>query len=297
MDGCGPANYRSQFGGAKFSRIRWLDPGTRCANFLTSTYDCRSSEIAAWSMIEGTDSDADDLCVCECKLEVSTDVNDLVLCNAKRFAAAMNDGSVRVVAYDEGVIEPVTVYSNLHAECSCNALCFNGDRVISGGQGGTLGLASVRSIETIGEQIFVSAHLDGQICLWDLRKETAPLAKPTFSWRVTEYFQGATAIGFGTEEGGIGFLDTRQSSYILNTIAMPFPVGTIWEVICFSFADFDGQSRTNVWLSRSVRSGNAFVTILINGFASVNTFDVSAKGILACSDNQMITYIDKNYLA
>ncbi|VDN33878.1 unnamed protein product, partial [Gongylonema pulchrum] len=172
-----------------------------------------------------TDSDADDLCVCECKLEVSTDVNDLVLCDAKRFAAAMNDGSVRVVAYDEGVIEPVTVYSNLHAECSCNALCFNGGR----------GLASVRSIETIGEQIFVSAHLDGQICLWDLRKETAPLAKPTFSWRVTEYFQGATAvtahpaernlIGFGTEEGGIGFLDTRQSSYILNTIAMPFPVG------------------------------------------------------------------------
>lgn len=50
----------------------------------------------------------------------------------------MNDGSVRLLEYDEGVIKPIRKYTNLHDDCSCNALCYNNDRIICGGDGGSL---------------------------------------------------------------------------------------------------------------------------------------------------------------
>lgn len=53
MDTDGLSSYRSQFGSAKFSRVRWLDLGGQQKKFLTSTYDSRNKEIAAWSFVEG----------------------------------------------------------------------------------------------------------------------------------------------------------------------------------------------------------------------------------------------------
>uniref|UniRef100_A0A0R3RSX5 WD_REPEATS_REGION domain-containing protein n=1 Tax=Elaeophora elaphi TaxID=1147741 RepID=A0A0R3RSX5_9BILA len=348
MDIDGPSSYRSQFGAAKFSRVRWLDLGGQQKKFLTSTYDSRNKEIAAWSFVEDAEL-TDDLFSCECRLIVNTDVNDLLLYNGTKFAAAMNDGSVRLLEYDAGVIKPIRTYTNMHNDCSCNALCYNNDKIISGGGGGSLisidlegnfrevvylSMASIRSLASVARDIFVSAHLDGQICLWDLRVE-AKSSRPVFSCRVTDCFQGTTSlaahpaepnvIGFGTEDGGIGFLDTRQSNYLLNAIAVSFPVGTVWEVafhpvypsnfycatgkgyllhlnakgsaLSNSISNLNSQSRANVWLSPSVRSGNANVTALIDCLTSVNTFNVSTNGIIACADNQMITYIDRKYLA
>ncbi|VDK62857.1 unnamed protein product [Onchocerca ochengi] len=348
MDTDGISSYHSQFGAAKFSRVRWLDLGGKQVKFLTSTYDSRNKQIAAWSLIEDVEL-TDDIFSCECKLMVDTDVNDLLLYDGTRFAAAMNDGSVRLLEYDEGVIKPMRKYTVMHDGCSCNALCYNNDKIICGGEGGTfvcidlegnskevisLSMASIRSLASVARDIFVSAHLDGQICLWDLREETESFSRPVFSCRVTDCFQGTTSlaahpaepnlVGFGTEDGGIGFLDTRRSSYLLNAVAVSFPVGTIWEVafhpvypsnfycatgkghllhlstkgcgLSNSISNFNGQSRANAWLSPSVRSGNTNVTALIDCLSSVNTFSVSTNGIIACSDNQMITYIDKKYL-
>lgn len=47
------ASYCCQFGAAKFSRVRWLDPTGRKTNILTSSYDSRNNEIVSWSMSEG----------------------------------------------------------------------------------------------------------------------------------------------------------------------------------------------------------------------------------------------------
>ncbi|EFO27336.1 hypothetical protein LOAG_01143 [Loa loa] len=349
MDTDGLSCYRSQFGGAKFSRVRWLDFGGQQKKFLTSTYDSRNKEIAAWSLVEDAEL-TDDLFSCECRLMVDTDVNDLLLYNGMRFAAAMNDGSVKLLEYDEGVIKPMRKYIDMHYGCPCNALCYNNGKIICGGEGGSLigidlegnskkvvslSMASIRSLASVARDIFVSAHLDGQICLWDLREEAGSSFRPVFSCRVTDCFQGTTAlavhpaepnlVGFGTEDGGIGFLDTRRSSYLLNAVAVSFPVGTVWEMafhpvypsnfycatgkghllhlnvkgsgLSNSISNFNSQSRANAWLSPSVRSGNANVTTLIDCLTSVSTFNVSTNGIIACSDNQMITYIDKKYLA
>ncbi|KAM3723862.1 Nucleoporin Nup43 [Dirofilaria immitis] len=359
---------RSQFGAAKFSRARWLDLGGRQVKFLTSTYDSRKKEIAAWSLVGGSiilifhfshgsklfnlftfsyfDAEStDDLFSCECRLIIDTDVNDLLLYGGTKFVAAMNDGSVRLLEYDEGVIKPMRKYIDVHDSCSCNALCYNNGKIISGSEGGTLvcidlernskeivslSMASIRSLASIARDVFVSAHLDGQICLWDRRS-----SRPIFSCRVTDCFQGTTSlathpaepnlVGFGTEDGGIGFLDTRRSSCLLNIVAVSFPVSTIWEVafhpvypsnfycatgkghllhlsvkgssLSNSTSNFNDQSRANAWLSSSVRSGNTNVTALIDCLTSVSTFSISENGIIACSDNQMITYIDKKYLA
>lgn len=54
-------------------------------------------------------------------------------------------------------------------------------------------MASIRSLASVGRDIFVSAHLDGQICLWDLREE-AESSRPVFSCRVTDCFQGTTSL-------------------------------------------------------------------------------------------------------
>uniref|UniRef100_A0A915PHC6 Uncharacterized protein n=1 Tax=Setaria digitata TaxID=48799 RepID=A0A915PHC6_9BILA len=349
-DSDGSSCYRSQFGGAKFSRVRWLDLGGQQMKFLTSTYDSRYKEIAAWSLTEGNAGLTDDIFTCECKLVVDSDINDLLLYNGTLFAVAMNDGSVRLLEYDEGVIKPMRKYVDVHDSCPCNALCYNNGRIICGSEGGTLicidlesnskdilssSMASIRALVSVGQDIFVSAHLDGQICLWDHRVEAESSSRPVFSCRVTDCFQGTTSlaahpaepnlIGFGTEGGGIGFLDTRRSNYLLNAVAVPFPVGTIWEVafhpvypsnfycatgkghllhlsvkgfgLSNSISNFNNQSRANAWLSPSVRSGNTNVTALLDSLTSVTTFSVSTNGIITCSDNQMITYIDKKYLA
>ncbi|VIO91070.1 Uncharacterized protein BM_BM9873 [Brugia malayi] len=348
MDADGQQCYRSQFGAAKFSRVRWLNLGGQQKKFLTSTYDFRNKEIAAWSLVEDAKV-TDDLFSCECRLMVDADVNDLLLYDGMKFAAAMNDGSVKLLEYDEGVIKPMKKYTDVHGGCPCNALCCNSGKIICGGEGGSLvgidldgnakevvslSMASIRSLASVARDIFVSAHLDGQVCLWDLRGE-AESSRPVFSCRVTDCFQGTTSVaahpaepnlvGFGTEDGGIGFLDTRRSSCLLNVVAVSFPVGTVWEVafhpvypsnfycatgkghllhlsvkgsgLSSSISNFNSQSRANAWLSPSVRSGNASVTALIDCLTSVSTFSVSTNGIIACSDNQMITYIDKKYLA
>ncbi|KAL4002225.1 hypothetical protein ACH3XW_2585 [Acanthocheilonema viteae] len=344
MDSDSPSSYRSQFGSAKFSRVRWVDLGGQQKKFLTTTYDSRSKEIAAWSFVEDAGL-SDDLFSCECKLFIDADVNDLLLYHSTKFAAAMSDGSIRLLEYDSGVIKPTKKYTNIYNTCSYNALCYNNDKIISGSEGGNLisidlegnrkeivhlSMASVRSLASISRDVFVSAHLDGQICLWDLRVETKS-PRPVFSCRVTDCFQGTTSlaahpaepnlIGFGTEDGSIGFLDTRRSNYLLNTVSVFFPVGTVWEVafhpiypsnfycatgkghllhlnikgsgLSNSTSNHNSQARANAWLS----PGNANVTALIDCMISVNTFSISTNGIIACSDNQMITYIDKKYLA
>lgn len=54
-------------------------------------------------------------------------------------------------------------------------------------------MASIRSVTSVAQDIVVSAHLDGQICLWDLRGK-AELSRPVFSCRVTDCFQGVTSL-------------------------------------------------------------------------------------------------------
>lgn len=67
------------------------------------------------------------------------------------FAAGMNDGDVRIVMYDVGVIKPTRKFTNVHNGCPCNALCVNNDRIISGGQDGTINAISLEdsSVDSI----------------------------------------------------------------------------------------------------------------------------------------------------
>lgn len=55
-----------------------------------------------------------------------------------RFATAMNDGSVRLLEYDEGVIKPMRKYIVMYDGSPCNALCYNNGRIICGSEGGSL---------------------------------------------------------------------------------------------------------------------------------------------------------------
>lgn len=50
----------------------------------------------------------------------------------------MNDGSVRLLEYDAGVIKPMKKYTDMHNGCSCTALCYNDGKIISGGEDGSL---------------------------------------------------------------------------------------------------------------------------------------------------------------
>ncbi|VDN06317.1 unnamed protein product [Thelazia callipaeda] len=339
--------YQSQFVEAKCSRVRWLDVGKRQKKFLTSSYDSPRNEIAAWSITEESEL-IDGSFACECRLNVDADVNDLLVYDATKFAAATNDGTLRLLEYDEGVIKPIRKYSGVHDGSACNALCYNDGKIISGSENGTivcidlegstslpipLNMASIRSLASVSKNICVSAHLDGQICVWDFREKLVSSSRPLYSCRVTDWFQGAISlavhpaepnlVGFGTEDGGIGFLDTHPGSYLLNVISVPFPVGTIWEIAFHpvypsnlycatgkghllhlsvkddftdSISNFKNEPRANAWLSSSVRSGNANVSTILDCLLSINSFSISVNGIIACSDDQMITYIDKKYL-
>lgn len=63
-------------------------------------------------------------------------------------------------------------------------------------------MASIRSLASVAQDIFVSAHLDGQICLWDLRAETK-VVRPVFSCRVTDCFQGTTSLAAHPAESNL----------------------------------------------------------------------------------------------
>lgn len=50
----------------------------------------------------------------------------------------MNDGSVKLLEYDSGVIKPISKATDIHNKCSSNALCYNNGKIISGGEDGSL---------------------------------------------------------------------------------------------------------------------------------------------------------------
>lgn len=85
-------------------------------------------------------------------------------------------------------------------------------------------MASIRSLASVSQNIFVSAHLDGQICLWDLRAE-AESSRPAFSCRVTDCFQGATSLASHPAEPNLVsfstfdiFLEVMNNKYLDNML-------------------------------------------------------------------------------
>ncbi|VDK17638.1 unnamed protein product [Anisakis simplex] len=346
---------RTQSGGGKISKVRWINPEARQKIFVSGTYESADNKLTLWSIPQvsaGGDSFNRDF-----QLSVEDDVNDIVNCGSSSIGVALNNGDVLVIDADSDELNVQQTFRSVHRRCAANAVAAFEQRLVSGGADGSIVLfdlsqngtasqpfviasqmSSVRSLVMLTSNLLVSTHLCGRIYLWDLRdcsqssslssSDTAQsIMKPSLVFHPTDtksaimtvaaHPADSQLISFGTEDGIIGFMDTRVTTECMAPISLPFSVGCINEIrfhpsypdniYCVSSEGvlihldatqqrvLQRQGGGSTSISRITPFSNANVAILMDEPLPLNSIDVCSDGVITGSDSHMITFIDRQF--
>jgi len=239
----------AKFISKKVRKIRWK-PRDNFGNpnpdyFLTGTWDDQENLISLWHCPSNENCEP----TLVSSIPVASDVNDLHFYDKSTFAAAMGNGSVKMIRIQGQSMQEIAEFQNIHhyrgSKAPCTSVVSQSTEIASVGEDGKLNLMKVnnnkpyRTIEAdsccINAAIFSSQHeiltanSRGMMKMWDLRSasnkavQTASLAEDSEvgAFSVDRHpFQGHI-IAVGSYDGMLTIFDMRKYQVPVTVLAGP----------------------------------------------------------------------------